>query len=98
VILPLRWTERAVTNLADIAEYISQHSPVYAEGVVLRIEERLGLLRQHPLAGKPAPEADDLGVRELVIDSFRVFYRPRPDCIELLAIVHGRQQLPTGLG
>jgi plasmid stabilization system protein ParE len=95
--LPLRWTERAVTNLADIADFISQNSPVYAEGVVLRIDQQLALLRRHPQLDKPAPEADDLDVRELVIDSFRVFYRPRPDCIELLAIVHGRQQLPPNL-
>ena len=95
--LPLRWTERAVTNLADIADFISQNSPVYAEGVVARIDSQLQHLRRHPQLGKPAPEADDLAVRELVIDSFRVFYRPRPDCIELLAIVHGRQQLPPSL-
>ena len=95
--LPLRWTERAVTNLADIADFISQNSAVYAEGVVLRIDQQLALLRLHPHLGKLAPEADDLDVRELVIDSFRVFYRPRPDCIELLAIVHGRQQLPPNL-
>jgi toxin ParE1/3/4 len=92
--LPLRWTERAVNNLADIADFISQNSPMYAEGVVLRIDQQLALLRSHPLLGKPAREASDLMVRELVIDSFRVFYRPRPDCIELLAIVHGRQQPP----
>jgi plasmid stabilization system protein ParE len=36
-------------------------------------------------------------VRELVIDSYRVFYRPQHDRIELLAIVHGRQRLPTNL-
>ncbi len=95
--LPLRWTERAVTNFADIADFISQNSPVYAEGVVTRIDARLQHLRRHPQLGKPAPEADDLDVRELVIDSFRVFYRPRPDAIELLAIVHGRQELPPRL-
>jgi len=95
--LSLRWTERAVVNLADIADFISQHSPVYAEGMVVRIEHQLELLRHHPLLGKPAPEADELGVRELVIDSYRVFYRPQHDRIELLAIVHGRQRLPTNL-
>jgi len=95
--LALRWTERAVTNLADIADYISRNSTVYAEGVVLRIDQQLALLRRHPHLGKPAPEAEALDVRELVIDSYRVFYRPRTDCIELLAIVHGRQQLPPNL-
>lgn len=63
---------------------------------MLRIDQHLELLRRHPHLGKPAPEAADLAVRELVVDSYRVFYRPRPDCIELLAIVHGRQMTPRG--
>jgi plasmid stabilization system protein ParE len=92
--LPLRWTERAVGNLADIADFISRTSAVYAEGVVLRIDQQLALLRQYPQLGKTATEAEDLGVRELVIDSYRVFYRPRSDCVEVLAIAHGRQLAP----
>ena len=95
--LPLRWTERAVTNLADIADFISQTSAVYAEGVVARIEQQVEHLRRFPQLGKPAPEADDLAVRELVIGSFRVFYCPRLDCVELLAIVHGRGNVPPNL-
>ena len=95
--LPLRWTERAVTNLADIADFISQNSPVYAENVVGRIDRRLHLLALNPLMGKLAAEAAELGVRELVVDSFRIFYRARPECIGLIAIVHSRQEPPTNL-
>ena len=92
--LPLRWTERAVNDLAGIAEFISRTSDVYAEQVVLQIEQRAQMLRRHPLLGKHALEAEDLDVRELVVDSHRVFYRVRPECIELLTIVHGRQLTP----
>lgn len=53
--LPLRWTERAVTNLADIADFISQTSAVYAEGVVARIGQRVEHLRRFPQLGNPAP-------------------------------------------
>jgi plasmid stabilization system protein ParE len=92
--LPLRWTERAVNNLAGIAEFISPTSDVYAEQVVLQFEQRVQMLRRHPLMGKLALEAEDLDVRELVVDSHRVFYRVRSECIELLTIVHGRQSTP----
>lgn len=88
----LRWTERAVENLAGIADFISQHSTVYAEGVVVRITQQLEPLRTHPLMGKPAREAEDLGVRELVVDAYRIFYRVEDEAVVLLAIVHGRQQ------
>ncbi|MDO8501106.1 MAG: type II toxin-antitoxin system RelE/ParE family toxin [Gemmatimonadaceae bacterium] len=91
--LPLRWTEHAVTQLEGVVDYISATSPVYAEGVVLRIDQRLQLARVHPEIGKRVPEKDDPTIRELVAPPYRVFYRPRPDCIEVLAIVHGRQSL-----
>ena len=39
--LPLRWTERAVNDLAGIAEFISRTSDVYAEQVVLQIDQRV---------------------------------------------------------
>lgn len=52
------------------------------------------MLRAHPQMGKHAPEAIDLDVREVVIENHRVFYRVHVDAIELLAIVHGRQQTP----
>ena len=35
--LPLRWTEQAVEHLGGIADFISSSSPLYAEGVILRI-------------------------------------------------------------
>ena len=95
--LPLRWTERAVSDLAGIAEFISRTSDVYAEGVVALLDYRLQLLRSHPLMGKHAPEAEDLDVRDLVIENHRVFYKVHADAIELLAIVHGRQQTPRAL-
>ena len=95
--VPLRWTERAVTDLAGVAEFISRTSAVYAESLVRRIDYRLGFLCEHPRMGKPAPEAADLQVRELVVESYRIFYRPHPEAIELLAIVHERQPLPDDL-
>jgi toxin ParE1/3/4 len=91
--LPLRWTEHAVTQLEGIVDYISATSPVYAEGVVLRIDQRLQAARRHPDIGKGVPEKDDPTILELVAPPYRVFYRPRVECIEVLAIVHGRQAL-----
>jgi len=95
--LPLRWTEHAVAQLSSAVAHISETSPVYAEGVVLRIDERLQAARRHPHLGKRVPEKDDPSIRELVSPPYRIFYRSHADCIEVLAIVHGRQDLPTAL-
>ena len=81
-------------SLASARAFVSRTSDIYAEGVVAHIDYRLQLLRAHPLMGKHAPEAEDLDVRELVIENHRVFYKVQADAIELLAIVHGRQQTP----
>jgi len=95
--LPLRWTEHAVEQLGGIAEYLGASSPVYAEKVILGIDTRVRQLQEHPRLGKPARDLADRSVRELVEPPYRIFYRPRPDCIEILAVVHGRNDLPGAL-
>lgn len=95
--LPLRWTEQAVEHLGGIAEYISSSSPVYAETVIQGIESRVRQLQLHPKLGKPAREIGDQSVREFVDAPYRIFYRLRADCIEVLAVVHGRNEVPDAL-
>ena len=38
---PVRWTEHAVAQVAVIAQYIGESSPVYAEQIVERMSQRL---------------------------------------------------------
>ena len=91
--LPLRWTEQAAEQLGSIAEYISLASPVYAEQVVERIVLRLRQAQEFPASGRRVPEAGDLDVREVVERPYRLLYRASPVAVEVLAIVHGRQDL-----
>lgn len=89
----LRWTDHAVTQLSAIAEYISAASPVYAEHVVLQLSGRLAQARQFPESGRVVPEFNRSDVRELIEWPYRLIYRVRPDAIEVLSVVHGRQEL-----
>ncbi len=95
--LPLRWTERAVAHLEALVDYVSLTSPVYAEGLVSRIDQRLQLASTHPEIGKMVLDVEDSALRELVVPPYRIFYRIRPDAIEVLAIVHERRHLPDAL-
>lgn len=90
---PLRWTEHAVSQLAAIAEYISLDSPVYAEQVIDQLVRRLAQAQAFPESGRVVPEAARSDVRELLEVPYRVIYRVRPDAIEVVAVVHARQQL-----
>ncbi len=90
---PLRWTEQAVAQLGAIAEHITTTSPVYAEQVVDRIVHRLEQARQFPESGRMVPEYERREIRELVEVPYRVLYRAGPEVIEVVAILHGRQNL-----
>jgi plasmid stabilization system protein ParE len=92
-LVALRWTEHAVIQLAALAEFISLDSPVYAEQVIDRVVARLEQARRHPGSGRMVPEFGRADVRELVEPPYRLVYRVREDAVEVLSILHGRQQV-----
>jgi plasmid stabilization system protein ParE len=65
--------------------------------MVNRIDQRLQLASTHPEIGKMVLDLEDSALRELVVPPYRLFYRIRPDAIEVLAIVHERRHLPDAL-
>lgn len=89
----LRWTEHAVEQLAALAEYISLDSPIYAELVIDRVVRRLEQARRFPESGRAVPEFARDDLRELIEPPYRLIYRVRPDAIEVLSVLHGRQRL-----
>ena len=93
----LAWSEHAVAQLAAIAEYISAASPVYAEQTVERVRERLEQAAEYPESGRVVPEVGAPDVRELLEWPYRLVYRIRPDVIEVVAVIHGRQDFPRAL-
>jgi toxin ParE1/3/4 len=72
-------------------------SPVYAEQVVERIVARLRQAQEYPESGRLVPEAPSVDIRELVEPPYRLIYRVRSETVEIVAIVHGRQDLPSHL-
>lgn len=95
--LQLRWTEHAVNQLAAIAESIGVVSPVYAEQTIDRIVLRLQQALEFPESGRHVPEAPALDIRELIEFPYRLIYRVHGETIEILAVIHGRQDLHSHL-
>jgi toxin ParE1/3/4 len=93
VSLGLRWTEQATAQLGAIAEYIGLASPIYAEQVVDRIVARLRQAQQFPDSGRHVAEAGSAAVRELIEPPYRIVYRVQNSVIDVVAILHGRQDL-----
>jgi toxin ParE1/3/4 len=93
----LRWTEHAANQLAAIAEYISVASSVYAEQMVERIVVRLRQAQEFPESGRHVSESRAADLRELIETPYRVIYRATDQYIDVIAIVHGRQDLGSRL-
>jgi toxin ParE1/3/4 len=60
----LRWTEAAANDLEKIADYLFEHAPDRADGVVRIVFNAGASLRTFPRRGRPGKKA---GTRELVI-------------------------------
>lgn len=54
---------------------------------------RLSQAQRFPESGRIVPELGRADVRELLEVPYRVIYRVASDAIEVLAVVHARQQL-----
>lgn len=69
------WSPRAIDRVVEIATYISQDSPASARDWVDRLFAHVDTqLAAFPLSGKPARDVDTDDARELVFESYRVFY------------------------
>jgi addiction module RelE/StbE family toxin len=91
------WTENAIEHLANIYEYISLNSPVYAKGMVDRITRRSSQIADSPLSGRMVPEYQAPDIRELIEKPYRIIYRIKQDQIDVLAVIHGAQLMPEEL-
>lgn len=85
-------SNRARQDLKLIWHYIAAENRQAATRFLLRIEDRIAALREFPLMGSPR---DDLGpgFRTLVIGKYLVIYRPVPEGVEIIRVVHGVRDL-----
>lgn len=90
----VRWDPKAVERLEAIGSYIAQDSPAAAERIVERIFDAVDRLADQPLQGRPGRIT---GTRELVIprSPYIVIYRVRDQVVQVLAVQHAAQALPT---
>jgi addiction module RelE/StbE family toxin len=87
------WTDTAVKHLSAIYAYIAQNSPQYAARVVDRLTRRSEQIANFPLSGRIVPEFQTEQIREVIEGSYRIIYYIKPDQIDVLAVIHGSQQI-----
>lgn len=69
------WTEPALDQLDEIAEYIALDSPVAASEFVVKVFKKVDRLEQLPNSGIEPPELPDSIYREVICRPCRIFYR-----------------------
>jgi toxin ParE1/3/4 len=87
------WTEQAINNLDDIAEYITLSNLPAAEKLVNTILKRVDRLEDHPNSGRKPPELKNLNYREIVVNPCRVFYKLESHQVFIVHVMRQERQL-----
>lgn len=86
------FTARAEGDLEDIADYIARDSTTRALAFVRRLRDRCNTLALYPYSGRARPELRP-ELRSVPTGSYVIFYRPLADGIEVVRVLHGRQDV-----
>lgn len=87
------WTEPALEQLDEIAEYIALDNPAAASKLVQRIFQAVERLERFPNSGKEPPELPDSVYRQVTSYPCRVFYRIDGEKVLIVHVVRDEMQL-----
>lgn len=87
--LDLKWSRRALSDLAKIIDYIARDKPEAAQALAIDMRAQAKHLCLHPYLGRESIP----GVRELVVHrNYLLTYRIKPGAIEILQVWHVARQ------
>lgn len=87
------WTESAINDLNEIADYIALSNPIAAAELVKNLVSKIERLEQFPKSGKIPLEIPDLNYRELIVSPCRIFYRTDKTFIYIMHICRAERDL-----
>lgn len=87
------WTEPALQDLNEIAEYIALDKESAAKKLVENVFARVELLEQQPDSRRKPPELSHVRFREVIVNPCRIFYRFTNDEIYILYVMRSERKL-----
>ncbi|MDW6002842.1 type II toxin-antitoxin system RelE/ParE family toxin [Vibrio mangrovi] len=87
------WTEPALSDLNDIAEYIALENVVAAKQLVQTVFTKVERLEAFPESGRIPPEIEHLSYREIVVGPCRIFYKQDNDRVYILFVLRAERDL-----
>lgn len=90
--ISLVWREQALSDLEAMHSHIGQHNPAAADRLQEIIKACAERLPDHPFMYRPGRIA---GTREAVVHpNYILVYRVTAEAVEVVNMVHARQQYP----
>jgi addiction module RelE/StbE family toxin len=89
------WTQRSLTDLKSIADYISKDSLKYASLTLQRILDITKYLENNPRIGRMVPEVGKNDkIREIIFGNYRIIYKiTSSNSVHILTVHHSARRL-----
>ena len=87
------WTNPALEDLNDIAEYIALSNLLSAKNLVKKAFEKVDRLEEFPESGKKPLELNNLNYREVVVNPCRIFYKIENGNVFILHVMRQERDL-----
>ena len=87
------WTESALQDLNEIAEYIAIENIIAAEQLVDTVFKKVERLEQFPDSGRTPPELPHLSYREVIVSPCRIFYKQNNEQAFILFVMREERDL-----
>ena len=89
------WTQPALQDLNELAEYIALDNPIAARQLVQQVFSKIERLQDFPQSGRVPPELPDSVYREILVPPCRIFYRQDAQQVFILYVMREERQLRT---
>jgi len=87
------WTEPALIDLHEIAEYIALDKPAAAKNLVQTIFKKTERLEDFPGSGRKPPELKKSRYKEIIVNPCRIFYRLDGNNVFILYVMRSERKL-----
>ncbi len=87
------WTEPALIDLNEIAEYIALDKPNAASSLVKKIFTKTERLEDFPNSGRNPPELKKSRCKEIIVNPCRIFYRIDGNNVYILYVMRSERKL-----
>ncbi len=93
----LIWSQPALLDLEEIAEYIALDNPPAASRYVRKVFSAVERLKRYPQSGRRPDELPATPYREVIVPPCRLFYRAEENTVFILHVTRSERLLRSFL-